>query len=113
MIMKPTVGRVVLYHPRPSNRVKKLLDKTNVVAAAGDHVVHAAIVAHVYSDHTVNLTAFDSQGTPYGAEDVTFIHDEATPKPEFGGWCEWMSYQKAVAQGTISPTLHAQPGASS
>lgn len=106
MNIKPTIGRVVLYHPRPSDRVMKLATNGEV-AAAGQHITHAATVAFVLNDREVNLACFDSFGNHYSSQRVVFIHDDGDQRPEYGGWCEWMPYQKQVASGEIAPTLHA------
>ena len=80
-MIKPTVGRVVLYSP---------LD-------AESHVRHAAIIAHVWSDTTVSLAVFDSNGIPYNRTSVFLYQDGLKPSSNF---CEWMEYQKGQAAKT-------------
>ena len=76
--MKPTVGRIVHFHP---------------VAT----VTHAALIAYVHSDTMVNLAAFDGNGKPYGVTSVELVA-AGKPKPEFGHFCEWMPYQVEQAK---------------
>jgi hypothetical protein len=71
--MKPTVGRIVLFHPVPE-------------------VTMAAIVAHVHSDTMVNLAVFDGNGKSYGQTSVQLVAP-GQAKPEFGFYCEWMPHQ--------------------
>ena len=71
--MKPTVGRIVHFHP---------------VAT----VTHAALIAYVHSDTMVNLAAFDGNGKAYGVTSVELVA-AGKPKPEFGHFCEWMPFQ--------------------
>lgn len=67
--MKPTIGRVVLFHPIEGQ-------------------THAAVIAFVHSNTLVNLAAFDQNGVAYGRTSVTLIQRTETP-PEFSMWCEW------------------------
>lgn len=77
--MKPTVGRVVLYHPKPG-------------------VIHAALIAYVHSDTMVNLAAFDNNGNPYGQTSVELVAPDAPSTPEFGSYCQWMPFQVQQAK---------------
>lgn len=82
-MIKPTVGRVVLFHPS---------GKPNVTVPA--------IVCFVHSDKMVNLAAFDENGDKIaGTTSVSLIQDGDTP-PSNGYWCEWMEYQKGQAAKT-------------
>lgn len=96
-MIKPTQGRVVLYHPRPSDRVQKMIAADH--AQPHDKVTHAAIIAHVIDDDRVNLTVFDSHGNPYGSIGCLLLQPGylETDIPEYGGWCEWLSYQVGQA----------------
>ncbi len=84
-MIKPTVGRVVLFTPEKGAQ------------RAGDGP-HAAIIAHVWSDACVNLACFDANGNPYNATSVPLIQKDE-PKPD-GYFCEWMEYQKGQAAKT-------------
>lgn len=73
--MKPTVGRIVLFHPTPE-------------------VTHAAVVAFVHSDTCVNLAVFDGNGVSSGKTSVLMVNP-GQGKPEFGQFCEWPPHQAA------------------
>jgi hypothetical protein len=79
--MKPTVGRIVHFHPRTG-------------------VTHAAIITFVHSETCVNLAVFDSSGGSDGKTSVQLVAP-GQPKPEFGFFCEWMPYQVEKADGFV------------
>jgi hypothetical protein len=56
----------------------------------------ASIVAHVFNDGLVNLSVFDSNGTPFSRTSVPLVQ-AGEAKPEHGYFCSWMPYQ--VGQG--------------
>lgn len=91
-MIKPTVGRVVWYRESAA-----YYPPTQAMAA---------IVTKVTSDNLVNLAVFGPLGDCQGRLNVVLVQDTETP-PKIGAYCEWMPYQKAVAAGTIPPTLHA------
>lgn len=95
-MIKPTVGRVLLFHP-PSNAAESGFAEASICAA---------IVAYVHSDICVNLAVFDANGRSHSRTSVTLVQEGETPPPG-GYYCEWMPYQKAVARGEIPPALHA------
>ena len=83
-MIKPTVGRVVLFHPQGQ-------PETTV----------PALVCHVHSDTCVNLAAFDENGEKIpGTTSVTLVHEEGDWRPSYGYWCEWMPFQKGQAMKT-------------
>lgn len=99
-MIKPTVGRVVLFWPSTS------FDR---------HEFHvngpqpcAATVAYVWNDEMVNLSVTDHNGRHHAVTSVSLVQDEQA-KPEGGRYCEWMPYQKQVAAGAIAPNLHKVP----
>ena len=97
--IKPTIGRVVLYHPARYMA-------TGVI----DDAPFAAIVTYVHDDRMVNLAVFSHVGSAWGVTSVPLIQGD--DKPDDGAaYCEWMPYQKAVAAGAIAPTLHATDSA--
>ena len=79
-MIKPTVGRVVLYNP---------------LEEAGQNIRHVALIAEVHSDVLVNLACFDSNGVPYHRQNVTLIQDSIVEP--LNGQCEWMPYQHGQA----------------
>jgi hypothetical protein len=94
-MIRPTVGRVLWYHP-----------SENDPAPIFRGEVLAAIVTRVVTEKRVNLTVFRADGVTYGRDAVRLCQeDEERPRAPF---CEWMPYQKAVAKGEITPTLHAR-----
>jgi hypothetical protein len=76
-MIKPTVGRVVLYHPKLEERI----------ARNGDQPL-AAIICCVWSDTCVNLAVFDANGVRHSRTSVPLIQDD-NPVPD-GYYCEWM-----------------------
>jgi hypothetical protein len=88
-IIKPTVGRVVLFHP------------ANDSADAGFAYTAtcAAIVAFVHSDSLVNLAVFDANGNAHSRTSVRLVQD-GEDGPANGFFCEWMPYQKGQAAKT-------------
>ncbi len=93
-MIKPKVGRVVLFHPQlhgnPGERERTL----------------PAIVCYVHSDRRVNLAVFDENGVAFAETSVPLVQPE-DGVPADSNWCEWMKYQKQVAAGEIPPVLHA------
>jgi hypothetical protein len=86
-VIKPTVGRVVLYKAYPSDSFP----------GAGDGF-QAAIVARVWSDTCVNLAVFDANGNPHSRTSVLLVQPESeTPA---AGYCCWMPYQVGQAAKT-------------
>lgn len=79
-MIKPTVGRVVLYRPTEEER---------------DDIRHAAIVTMVQHDEMVNLAIFDHNGIPYSCQNVQLVQDDEDEC--MAGECEWMPYQKGQA----------------
>lgn len=87
-MIKPTVGRVVLYKPHSHERF------------AGDDGSQRwpAIVTNVWGDTCVNLTVFNPNGEAVGGRtSVMLAQDDQEPQD---GWCEWMPYQKGQAAKT-------------
>jgi len=104
-MISPTNGRVVLYTPYDTNDHLAQHDKTKPLAA---------IVTHVWHDRLVNLTVFDSNGMSQGRTSVKLLQDDDA-RPELGGFCEWMPYQKGQAAKTeaIEKELKGPPRPSS
>ena len=87
-MIKPTVGRVVLYTP---------LKTDGLVYTPGEKL--AAIVCKVWSDTCVNLAVFDANGIATNRTSVPLIQEDNQPVPE-GFYCEWMPYQIGQAAKT-------------
>jgi len=89
-MIKPTVGRVVLYTPDNDPLSIDATMKRN------GKEPFAAIVCAVHSDRLVNLAVFDGNGVPWQKPSVSLIQpeDAAISSP---GMCHWMPYQKEQA----------------
>lgn len=84
-MIKPSIGRVVWYHPSQDQLIKG--EPTGQPCAA--------IVTYVWGDRMVNLTVMTPNGAAYGVTSVDLVQDgDATPN---GRYCEWMPYQKGQA----------------
>ena len=88
-MIKPTIGRVVWFHP--SSNVAEVGFYPNATCAA--------IVAYVHSDNMVNLAVFDGNGAVHSKTSVRLIQD-TDEAPKGGYYCEWMPYQKGQAAKT-------------
>ena|SRR3990167_5588436 len=86
-MIQPTVGRIVWYHPSPS-------DPGGVVP--GD--IQAAIIAYVWSETCINLCVFDPDGLPYSRTSVYLQQDEGVGQSL--PYATWMPYQKGQAAKT-------------
>lgn len=98
-IIKPTVGRVVWFHP------------SEFTGEAGfarhpDGQPYAAIIARVWSNILVNLTVFDANGAAHSRTSVPLVQDGGGA-PLDDSYCEWMPYQKGQAAKT--EVAEAQP----
>lgn len=83
-MIKPTVGRVVWFHPGPG-----------FVGAftAGEPL--PAFITKVWSDTGINVGGFDANGKPFGATSVLLVQ-EGAPRPSYS-FAEWMPYQLGQA----------------
>lgn len=90
VLIPPTVGRVVWFYP-------SLLTGEAGFAPPSEGKPLAAIVAHVWNDHMVNLAVLDANGASHPRTSVPMIH-EGEPAPTGGFFCEWMPFQKGQAK---------------
>lgn len=93
-MIKPTVGRVVWYHPGAGA-------DSYMVRNGADPM--AAIVTAVHSDTLVNLVVFDANGIPNSRTSVRLIQEGEGVEPS-DRYCEWMPFQK----GQAAKTEHAE-----
>ena len=85
-MIKPTVGRVVLFHP------------AFIQDSGTNEETCAAIVVYVWSDELVNLAVFDSNGVCRAETSVAlFQGDGVRPSDRYA---EWMPYQQGQAAKT-------------
>lgn len=82
-MIKPTISRVVWFHPSGTSEDKQPL---------------AAIVCYVHSDECVNLAIFDENGVASSATS-RFLWQGDGERPT-GDYAEWMPYQKGQAAKT-------------
>lgn len=88
-IIKPTIGRIVWFHP------SEVTGEAGF-ALHGNGQPYAAIIAHVHGDRMLNLTVFDANGVPHSRTSVWLVQD-GDAVPQCGYYCEWMPYQKGQA----------------
>ena len=81
-MIKPTVGRVVLYTPHADEKI-------------GNVQKLPAIVADVFGDRCVNLSVFHHSGDFAGGRTSVDLIQDDDPKPE-GRYCEWMPFQRGA-----------------
>lgn len=91
-MIKPTIGRVVLYHP------------ALIPDSGSNEQTFAAIVCHVWSDTCVNLAVFDSNGVASNQTSV-FLYQGDSDRPG-SQYAEWMPYQ--TGQATKTEALEKQ-----
>jgi hypothetical protein len=85
-MIKPTVGRVVLYYRH---------GKTQFDA---NEQPEAATVAYVHSDTMVNLSVVDHNGEQFAATSA-FLYQGDGDRPQ-SAYAEWMPYQQGQAAKT-------------
>ena len=87
-VIKPTVGRVVLYRAVAGNPA---------FPADADH---AALVAKVNDDGTLNLGVLDTHGTHHAMRNVPLVQDGETVPA--GHYAKWMEFQLGQAAKTAA-----------
>ena len=87
-MIKPTVGRVVLFVPKETSYAFEYC----IVAEQE----HAAQIACVHSDRLVNLSIIDQNGKQFRRTSVTLVQ-EGDPIPQCD-YCKWMPYQIGQAK---------------
>lgn len=81
-MIKPTIGRVVLFHPNKKSEL-----------------VFPALVCCVHNDSLINVGGFDNNGNAYGATSVPLIQD-GDEAPDHGAYATWMLFQLGQAAKT-------------
>jgi hypothetical protein len=94
-MIKPTVGRVVLYFPSDD-------DRTQGMDVLSDAPCDAHVV-FVHSDTSVNLVVFDHEGGKFSRRKVPINIERFTGTPR----AEWMPYQ--VGQAAKHEAIAALP----
>lgn len=82
-VIKPSVGRVVLFYAMPGADVRP------------------ALVVHVWADVCINICTWDGNGTPVPnpPTSVRLVQPGET-LPASGPYCTWMEYQISQAAKT-------------
>lgn len=84
-MIKPSVGRVVWFYP-------------HIDAGRNPNgQPHAALVAKVIDERTVNLAAYHSSGESYAVHHVRLVQDGDIVVDDNEARAEWMPYQKGQA----------------
>ena len=81
-MIKPTIGRVVWYHP---------------ASVAPVIQPQAALIAWVWSDSCVNLAVFDADGVASNKTSVLLWDSGSDVNRPSQDYCEWMPYQQGQA----------------
>jgi hypothetical protein len=89
-VIKPTVGRVVWYHP------------PFVPDSDLNEITLAAVIAKVWSDELVNLAVFDENGNAESRTSVVLFQGREGFRPT-DAYCEWMPYQIGQAAKELHP----------
>lgn len=98
-IIKPTVGRVVLFHPNDAVLSARFF--SNRLAPLQPH---SAQVAYVWDDRLVNLAVIDHNGKPCeGFTNVVLRQPHDNPPAPGTPYCEWMPFQVGQALKALEP----------
>lgn len=89
-MIKPTVGRIVWYHPSDDDKKRH-----HPMIVHGTEL--AAMITHVWGDTTVNLVVFDSNGRGHERTRVPLVQEGMEPYVGIA-FCEWMPYQKGAGK---------------
>lgn len=94
--MKPTIGRVVLYHPLPDE-----VDHEHSQA-------FPALVCHVHNEEgtSIAIGGFTDQGQPFSRSKLNFVDGTSCS----AGEACWMEYQKAVEKAGMLTTALQETG---
>ena len=99
-VIKPTVGRVVWFYPSQNTA------EAGFARHPDGGGPYAALIAHVWNDHMVNLSVFDANGAAHPRTSVPMLHGECdVPEHAF---CGWMPYQKGQAAKTEAAKREAK-----
>lgn len=93
-MIKPTIGRVVWFHPGLA------FAEANNIAFGDPEQPLAATIAFVINDQMVNLSAVDQNGKQFNVTSVPLMQDDTDFKISY--YCEWMPYQKEQAKLDVS-----------
>jgi hypothetical protein len=92
MVITPTVGRVVWFHPGTGDSLYQ--------PHRGQP--YAATVCHVWGDRMVNLSVCDGNGLWHGRTSVPLVQ-EGDEVNHGNTYCAWMPYQLGQAKKHADP----------
>lgn len=96
--IEPTIGRVVWFWPDAA----ALTERAKGTPVPKESVPHAAQIAFVNPDGTINIGWLTHDGTHTSLTDVELCQ-EGDDRPAAGPFCAWMPYQVGQAK------THEQP----
>jgi hypothetical protein len=103
-MIKPTVGRSLLYNPKPQDNLEQIDDQPLLAFLIA--VLKEKEGDKEAGNSRVNLFVISASGqTRYLPRVLLWQGEGDRPK---GGYAEWMPYQKAVAEGKTPPVLHKE-----
>ena len=94
-MIEPTNGRIVWYTPYESE-LQQPFGITIQRDKDGKIIPLSAQVCAVWGPRMVNLLVTDANGKTFAVTSRKLLQDD-DKGPEFGGYCEWMPYQKGQA----------------
>ncbi len=92
-MIKPTVGRVILFHAGAHQHVCSL-------HADGTRQPVPALITAVHSDTLINIGGFDANGVPFAATSVQLVQPGEQEPNDDTSFAYWMDYQKGQAAKT-------------
>lgn len=97
-MIKPTVGRVVWFHPGQGDVAGDKFPQRYAETAQFNDQPMVAHVVCVWSDRLVNIIVFDHAGVAHPIRSCTLVQEgDIPPKSRY---VEWMPYQKGQAAKT-------------
>ncbi len=90
VLIAPTVGRVVWFYPASNTA------ESGFARHPDGGGPYAAVIAHVWNDHMVNLSVFDANGAAHSRTSITLLHDDDAATDS--AFCVWMPFQKGQAK---------------
>lgn len=96
MIITPTIGRVVWYHPFPLSQ---------------PDLVNAAVIIAVDNDRCVNVLTFTEYGEPVAFLNAPLLQEgDKVPERSYASWIPYqLGQDKAVSEPTPQLPLFAEP----
>lgn len=90
--MKPSIGRVIWFHPEAGDKFITTQDNQPV----------PALICGIHSDTQINVGGFDFNGLPFARQGVRLLEVGESPT-EGEAYAEWMPYQIQQAAASEEP----------